>query len=87
MAPYDTLYGRKCRTSLYWTKLSDKKISDRKKSYANLKRKDIEFQVKEKVFLKVSPWKKVLCFGRKGKLSSRFIGPYKIIERIGLVAY
>ncbi|KAA3439023.1 reverse transcriptase [Gossypium australe] len=110
MAPYKALYGRKCRTPLYWTKLSEKKIhgvdliqeteekvkvirdslkaaSDRQKSYADLKRKEIEFQVGDKVFLKVSPWKKVLQFGRKGKLSPRFIGPYEIIERIGPVAY
>ncbi|KAA3484671.1 DNA/RNA polymerases superfamily protein [Gossypium australe] len=58
---------------------------DRQKSYSDLKRKEIEFQVGDKVFLKVSPWKKVLTFGRKGKLSSRFIGPYEITERIGLV--
>ena len=41
----------------------------------------------DKVFLKVSPWRKVLRFGKKGKLSLRFIGPYKVLERIGLVAY
>lgn len=57
------------------------------KSYADLKRKDIEFQVGDKVFLKVSPWKKVLRFGRKGKLSPQFIGPYEVIERAGLVAH
>ena len=56
-------------------------------SYANLKRKDIEFEVKDKVFLKVSPWKKLLRFGRKGKLSPRFTSPYEILERVGLVAY
>ena len=39
------------------------------------------------MFLKVSPWKKILCFGRKGKLSPRFIGPYEILERVGSVAY
>ncbi|GMI64934.1 hypothetical protein HRI_000162700 [Hibiscus trionum] len=60
---------------------------DRQKSYADLKRKEIEFAVGEKVFLKVSPWKKVMRFGRKGKLSPRFIGPYEIVERIGPVAY
>ncbi|KAG8479786.1 hypothetical protein CXB51_029317 [Gossypium anomalum] len=110
MAPYEALYGRKCRTPLYWTELSERKIhgvdliretkekvkvirdslkaaSDRQKSYADLKRKEIEFQVGDKVFLKVSPWKKVLRFGRKGKLSPRFIGPYEIIERIRPVAY
>ena len=46
-----------------------KAASDRQKSYADLKRKEIEFQVGDRVFLKVSPWKKVLRFGRKGKLS------------------
>ncbi|KAG8489287.1 hypothetical protein CXB51_017338 [Gossypium anomalum] len=61
--------------------------SDRQKSYADLKRKDIEYQVRDKVFLKVSPCKKVLRFGRKGKLSPRFIGLYEISERIGPIAY
>ena len=61
--------------------------SDRQKSYADLKRKDIEYEVGDKVFLKVSPWRKVLMFGKKGKLSQRFIGPYEILERIRPVAY
>ena len=61
--------------------------SDRQKSYADLKRRDIEYQVGDRVFLKVSPWRKVLRFGKKGKLSPRFIGPYEILERIGPVAY
>ncbi|KAG8492999.1 hypothetical protein CXB51_010290 [Gossypium anomalum] len=64
-----------------------KAASDRQKSYVDLKQKEIEFQVSDKVFLKVSPWKKILQFGRKGKLSPWFIGPYEIIERIKLVAY
>ncbi|KAG8490322.1 hypothetical protein CXB51_015498 [Gossypium anomalum] len=64
-----------------------KAASDRQKSYVDLKRKEIEFQVGDKVFLKVSPWKKILRFSRKGKLSPRFIGPYEITERIGPVAY
>ena len=50
-----------------------KAASDRQRSYANLKRKDIEFEVRDKVFLKVFPWKKILRFGRKGKMSPRFI--------------
>ncbi|VFQ97977.1 unnamed protein product [Cuscuta campestris] len=61
--------------------------SDRQKSYADLKRRDREYNVGDMVFLKVSPWKKVLRFGKKGKLSPRFIGPYRILERIGAVAY
>ena len=64
-----------------------KTASDRQKSYADLKRRDIEYEVGDKVFLKVSPWRKILRFGQKGKLSLRFIGPYEILERVGLVAY
>ena len=61
--------------------------SDRQKSYADLKRKDIEYEVRDKVIMKVSPWRKIIRFGKKGKLSPRFIGSYEILERIGIVAY
>ncbi|XP_016752766.1 uncharacterized protein [Gossypium hirsutum] len=64
-----------------------KAASDRQKSYASLERHDIEYSVGDFVFLKVSPRKKVVRFGRKGKLSPRFIGPYQILKRVGLVAY
>ena len=52
-----------------------------------MRRKDIQYEIDEKVFLKVSPWKKVMKFGKKGKLSPRFIGPYEVIEKVGPVAY
>ena len=110
MATYEALYGRKCRTSLCWTELGEKKVigpdliqetgkkvkmirerlkvaTDRQKSYAGMKRKDILYKISEKVFLKVSPWKKVMRFGKNGKLSPRFIGPYEVIEKVGPVAY
>ena len=61
--------------------------SDKQKSYANLKIRDIEYEVGDKVFLKVSPWWKMLRFGKKRKLIPRFISPYEILERIGPVAY
>ena len=61
--------------------------TDRKNSYAVLKGKDIRYEIGEKVFLKVSPWKKVMKFGKKGKLSLRFIGSYEVIKKVGLVAY
>ena len=64
-----------------------KETSDKQKSYADLKRKDIEYEVGDKVFLKVSPWRKILRFGKKGKPSPSFIGPYEILERIGPVDY
>ncbi|GKC63882.1 hypothetical protein Tco_1096480 [Tanacetum coccineum] len=47
----------------------------------------MEFDVGDMVMLKVSPWKGVIRFGKRGKLSPRYVGPFKIIERIGLVAY
>ena len=110
MAPYEALYGRRCRTPTCWIEMNEHKIigpelvkdmeekvqiiqqrlkaaCDRQRSYANLKRKDIEYEVGDKVFLKVSPWKKILRFGRKGQLSPRFIGPYEVLERVGPIAY
>ncbi|GJS55803.1 putative reverse transcriptase domain-containing protein [Tanacetum coccineum] len=59
---------------------------DRQKSYADLKRKPMEFEVGDKVMLKVSPWKGVVRFGKRGKLNPRF-GPFKVIKRVGDVAY
>ena len=64
-----------------------KAASDQHKSYADLKRKDIEYEVGDKGFLKVSPWRMVLRFRKKGKLSPRLIGQYEVLERIGPVAY
>ncbi|GJS67394.1 hypothetical protein Tco_0681958 [Tanacetum coccineum] len=64
-----------------------KAAQDRWKSYADNRRRPIEFNVGDIVMLKVSPWKGVLRFKNKGKLSSRFIGPFKILKRVGYVAY
>ncbi|GJU93611.1 putative reverse transcriptase domain-containing protein [Tanacetum coccineum] len=60
---------------------------DRQKSYADLKRKPMEFQVRDKVMLKVSPWKGVVRFGKRGKLNPRYVGPFKVMERVGEVAH
>nr|GFB19837.1 putative reverse transcriptase domain-containing protein [Tanacetum cinerariifolium] len=60
---------------------------DRQKSYADLKRKPMEFQVEDKVMLKVSPWKGVVRFGKQGKLNPRYVRPFKVLEEIGKVAY
>ncbi|GJT77857.1 putative reverse transcriptase domain-containing protein [Tanacetum coccineum] len=109
-APFEALYGRKCRSPVCWTEVGEaqrlgpeliqettEKIiqikqrmqaaRDRQKSYADLKRKPMEFQVGDKVMLKVSPWKGVMRFGKRGKLNPRYVGPFKVIERVGEVAY
>ena len=64
-----------------------KVVKDRQKSYTDLKRKDIQYEIGKKELLKVSPWKKVMRFGKNGKLSPRFIGSYEVIEKVGPVAY
>ncbi|GJZ76217.1 putative reverse transcriptase domain-containing protein [Tanacetum coccineum] len=81
-APFEALYGRKL---LIKEKL--KAARDRQKSYADNRRKPLEFEVGDRVLLKVSPWKGMIRFGKKGKLAPRYVGPFKILERIGHVAY
>nr|GEW49433.1 putative reverse transcriptase domain-containing protein [Tanacetum cinerariifolium] len=60
---------------------------DRQKSYADLKRNPMVFQFGDKVMLKVSPWKGVVRFGKRGKLNPRYIGPFKVLSKVGDVAY
>ncbi|GJT02038.1 putative reverse transcriptase domain-containing protein [Tanacetum coccineum] len=64
-----------------------KAVRDRQKSYADNRRKPLEFSVGDKVLLKVSPRKGVVCFGKRSKLSPRYVGSFEIVERVGLIAY
>ncbi|GJV15613.1 putative reverse transcriptase domain-containing protein [Tanacetum coccineum] len=109
-APFEALYGRKCRSPVCWAEVGEVQLTgpeivqettekivqikqrmqaarDRQKSYADLKRKPMEFQVGDKVMLKVSPWKGVVRFGKRGKLNPRYVGPFKVLEKVGSVAY
>ena len=58
-----------------------------KKSYADRRRRPLEFEVGEHIFLKVMPKRGVVSFDKRGKLSPRFIGPFEILERVGTVVY
>nr|GEX86234.1 putative reverse transcriptase domain-containing protein [Tanacetum cinerariifolium] len=60
---------------------------DRQKNYADLKRNPMEFEVEDRVMLKVSPWKEVMRFGKRGKLNPRYVGPFKVLAKVGKVAY
>ena len=64
-----------------------KVAQSRQKSYADSKLKETIYKVRDRVYLRVSPLRGVKCFGVKGKLAPRFVGPYKVLERMGEVAY
>ncbi|XP_073019412.1 uncharacterized protein [Primulina eburnea] len=104
MAPYEALYGRKCRSPLYWDEVGEKSVTgpeliqltvdkvviikerlkaaqDRQKSCADLKRRPLQLEIGEKAYVKVSPMKGVVRFGRSGKLNLRYVGPFEILEK------
>nr|GEY60881.1 putative reverse transcriptase domain-containing protein [Tanacetum cinerariifolium] len=64
-----------------------KAARDRQKSYADKRRKPLEFSVGDYVLLKVSPWKGVVRFGKKDNLAPKFVGPFEIIKKVGHMAY
>ncbi|GKA07610.1 putative reverse transcriptase domain-containing protein [Tanacetum coccineum] len=87
-APFEALYGRKQTTDkVVLIKEKLKAARDRQKSYADNRRKPLEFEFGDRVLLKVSPWKGVIRFGIKGKLAPRYVGPFEILERIGRIAF
>jgi hypothetical protein len=110
MAPYEALYGRQCRTPLFWSQTGEsqvfrlevlkdaekqvqmvreslKVVQTRQKSYADKRRRDLSFEVGDFVYLKVSPMRGTRRFKVKGKLALRYVGPFKIVDRKGEVAY
>jgi hypothetical protein len=110
MAPFEVLYGHRCRTPLNWIEPGEKVIfgpdlveeaeatihriqdnlkavKSRQETYANKRHRPLEFEVGNHVYLRVSPMKGVKRFGVKVKLTSRYIGPFPILEKCGTVAY
>jgi hypothetical protein len=110
MAPFEVLYGRRCRTLLNWIESGEKVIfgpdlveeaeatvhriqynlkatKSHQETYANKRRRPLEFEVGNLVYLRVSPMKGVKRFGVKGKLAPRYIRPFPILEKCGTVAY
>ncbi|GJV13645.1 putative reverse transcriptase domain-containing protein [Tanacetum coccineum] len=81
-APFEALYGRKCRSLILWAEVGEGQLIGHE-----LRRKPLEFSIGDYVLLKVLPWKGVVRFRKKGKLAPRFVGPFEIIEKVGLVAY
>ncbi|GJT41465.1 putative reverse transcriptase domain-containing protein [Tanacetum coccineum] len=85
-ALFEALYGRKCRSPIMWAKVGKGQlIGPELKSYADKRRKPLEFSVGDFVLLKVSPWKGKVRFRKKGKLAPRFVGPFEIVEKVGPV--
>nr|AAX96226.1 retrotransposon protein, putative, Ty3-gypsy sub-class [Oryza sativa Japonica Group]ABA92682.1 retrotransposon protein, putative, Ty3-gypsy subclass [Oryza sativa Japonica Group] len=110
MAPFEALYGRKCRTPLFWDQTGERQLfgtevlteaeekvrtirerlriaQSRQKSYADNRRTELTFEAGDYVYLRVTPLRGVHRFQTKGKLAPCFVGPYKILERRGEVAY
>jgi hypothetical protein len=110
MAPFEALYGRRCRTPLSWSQTGECKIfgpdlvieaedkvktiqtnlkaaQSQQKSYVDIRRRPIQFQIVDLVYLRVSPTRGIQRFGIKGKLAPRYIGPSEIIEICRPVAY
>ena len=110
MAPYEALYGRKCRSPICWDNVGERKLlgldfvqvtiekiqlkrerlkttQSQQKSYVDNRRRELEFQVDDHVFLKVSLMKNVMRFGKKGKLSPRYVGPFEVHEKVSALTY
>ncbi|KAI3713012.1 hypothetical protein L1987_71582 [Smallanthus sonchifolius] len=82
MAPFEALYGRKCRSPICWKEIDEAQITGPELIQDT---SDKILQIRDNI--RVSPWKGVICFGNKGKLTPRYVGPFKILERIEKVAY
>ncbi|GJR70223.1 putative reverse transcriptase domain-containing protein [Tanacetum coccineum] len=83
-APFEALYGQKCRSPVCWAEVGEVQLTG-----PEIVQETTEkiFQVGDKVMLKVSPWKGVVRFGKRGKFNPRYVGPFKVLEKFGSVVY
>ncbi|WVZ97364.1 hypothetical protein U9M48_042910 [Paspalum notatum var. saurae] len=109
-SPFEALYGKRCRTPLFWNQTGEKQVfghdiirdleqqlrivrenlrvaRSSERSYADVRRRDLSFKVDVHLYLKVSPMRGIRRINMKGKLAPRYIGPFKILEKKGGVAY
>ncbi|GKB64879.1 putative reverse transcriptase domain-containing protein [Tanacetum coccineum] len=86
VAPFEALYGCKCQLPILWAEVRDSQLTGPKIIYETTE-KIVQIKSRDKVKLKVSPWKGVIRFGKRGKLNPRYIRPFKIIAKVGTVAY
>src|SRR4051812_21018704 len=110
MAPFELLYGRRCRTPLNWSETGERQLfgpdmikdaeeqvrivrdrlkaaQSRQKSYYDRHYRQESYNLGENAYLRVTPLKGTQCFGIKGKLAPRYIGPFRILDKRGEVAY
>ncbi|GJS32991.1 putative reverse transcriptase domain-containing protein [Tanacetum coccineum] len=83
-APFEALYGRKCRSPIMWAEVGEGQLIGPELVQETTEKIS---QIKDRLKAALSPWKGVVCFGKKGKLEPRFVGPFEIIEKLGPVAY
>ncbi|GJU95103.1 putative reverse transcriptase domain-containing protein [Tanacetum coccineum] len=83
-APFEALYGRKCRSPIMWAEVGEGQLIGPELVQETAEKKS---QIKDRLKTALSPWKVVVRFGKKGKLAPRFVGPFEIVKKVGPMAY